>query len=73
LGLVILNLDRPAQGGWGFGKPVVGGAVLCEQIFDVSVDQVEATIEPDSVGDDIGRESVALICVHLANLSISAS
>ena len=35
--------------------------------------QVEAIVEPDGVGNDIGRESVSLVCAHAAILPISVS
>jgi hypothetical protein len=41
-----------------------------EKVFDISVTQIEAVIEPDSVGYDIGWESVAFIGIHLPILSI---
>ena len=33
--------------------------------------QIESAVEPDSVADDIWRESVAFICVHEPILPIS--
>jgi hypothetical protein len=35
-----------------------------QQILDISVAQIEAIVEPDGVGDDIGRESVSFIGIH---------
>jgi hypothetical protein len=35
--------------------------------------EIEAVVEPDGVGDDIGRESVAFVDVHTPILPISAS
>ena len=35
--------------------------------------EIEAIVEPDGIADDIGRESVAFVCVHPPILSISAS
>ena len=35
--------------------------------------EVESVIEPDGVGDDIGWESVTLVCVHPAILPIHGS
>ena len=48
-------------------------ASFCQQILNISVTQVEAIVQPDSVGNDFGRESVALICIHLPSLTIPAS
>jgi hypothetical protein len=31
--------------------------------------QIEAIVKPDGVGNDIGRESVAFVCVHSPILS----
>ena len=39
-------------------------ASLGEQVFDISVTQVEAIVEPDGVRNDIGRESMAFVCIH---------
>jgi hypothetical protein len=36
-------------------------ASFSEQVFNVAVAQVEAIIEPDSITDDVGWESMALI------------
>ena len=35
-----------------------------EQIFDISVAQVESVVEPDGIADDVRWESVALVGVH---------
>jgi hypothetical protein len=43
-----------------------------QEIFDVSVAQVETIVKPDSVRNDIGWESVAFISIHPPILSISA-
>ena len=39
-------------------------ASLGEEIFDIPVAQIETIVEPDSVRDDIGRESVAFVGIH---------
>jgi hypothetical protein len=41
-----------------------------EQFFNVAVAQVEAIVEPDSIGNDIRRESVAFVGVHRPILAI---
>ena len=33
---------------------------LSQEIFDIAVAQVEAIIEPDCVGEDVGRESMVM-------------
>jgi hypothetical protein len=37
---------------------------LGKEIFDIAMTQVESVVEPDSIGNDISRESVALISIH---------
>jgi hypothetical protein len=37
---------------------------LSQEIFDIPVAQVEAIVEPDSVGNDTRRESVAFVGIH---------
>ncbi len=49
-----------------------GDASLGQEIFDVSVAEIESRVEPDSVGDDVWRESMPFVGIHLAILSISA-
>jgi hypothetical protein len=44
-----------------------------ERVLDVSMAQVVALVEPDGIGEDIGRESVALVSIHELILAISAS
>jgi hypothetical protein len=41
-----------------------GDAAFSQEIFDIPVTQIETIVEPDCMGDDIRRESVALVCVH---------
>jgi len=48
-------------------------AALGEKIFDISMAQVEAIVEPDRVTDDVGWESVALVGIHPPIVSISVS
>ena len=44
-----------------------------QKVFDITVAEIESVIEPDGVGDDIGWESVTLVCVHPAILPIHGS
>jgi transposase-like protein len=37
---------------------------LGQQVFNISMAQVESEVEPDCVGNDVWRKSVALICIH---------
>jgi hypothetical protein len=41
--------------------------------YQFTMAEIESVIEPDGVADDIGRESMALIGIHLLILPISAS
>jgi len=50
-----------------------GEASLSQQIFDISVAQVEPMAEPDSVTDDVWREAVAFVGIHAPILAISGS
>jgi hypothetical protein len=47
-------------------------ATFSEEILDIPVAEIKAIVEPDGVADDIGRETVALICIHEPILSIPA-
>ena len=46
-------------------------ASFSQEVFDITVVQVEAIVEPDCKADDIWRESVALISIHEPILPIS--
>ena len=48
-------------------------AAFSEKVFDVSVAEIESIVEPDGVGNDIWRESVALVGIHPPILAIWAS
>ena len=39
-------------------------AALGHELFDISIAQAEAEIEPDTVADDFGREPMALIWIR---------
>ena len=39
-------------------------ASLGQEIFNVAMAQIEAVVEPDGVGDYIGRESMSFVGVH---------
>ena len=53
--------------------PADRDAALGEQIFDISVAEIEAIVEPDGIADDIGGEPVSFIGIHAPILAISAS
>jgi hypothetical protein len=44
---------------------------LSQQIFDVTVTKIETIVEPDSIGNNIWRESVAFVGIYSPILSIS--
>ena len=44
-----------------------------EKIFDIPMAEVESVVQPDGVGNDIRRESVAFINSHGPSLPISGS
>ena len=48
-------------------------ASLSKEIFDITVAEIEAIVEPDGIADDIGGEPVSFIGVHGPILAISAS
>jgi hypothetical protein len=50
---------------------VDGECPVSHPAFDIAAAQIEAIIEPDGVADDIGRESMALVCIHTSILSRS--
>ena len=46
---------------------------LSQEIFDITVAEIESIIEPDGVGNDIWGEPVTFIGIHRPILPISAS
>jgi len=46
-------------------------AALGQQIFDISVAEVEAVAEPDGVGNNVRWGTVSFVCIHPPILSIS--
>ena len=48
-------------------------ALFGQEVFDVAMAQVESIVEPDVIGNDIRRESMSLIGIHLAILPIAVS
>ena len=39
-----------------------------EQIFNISMAEVESIVKRDGVADDVGREPVSFVCIHAGNL-----
>ena len=50
-----------------------GDTAFSEEIFDISVAEIEAEVQPDCVGNYVRRESVSFISIHPPILSIGAS
>lgn len=48
-------------------------ASLREQVFNITMAEIEAIVEPDGVGNDVGWESVTPINVHAPILAVSGS
>jgi hypothetical protein len=44
-----------------------------ENVFDISMAEIESIVEPDSIGNDIRREAMAFVCIHTMILSISVT
>ena len=44
-----------------------------KEIFNVTMAEVETIIEPDGITDDVGWESVTLVCIHRPILSNQTS
>ena len=43
-----------------------------EQVFYISMSEIEAIVKPNGITNDVGWESVAFICVHEPILPKSA-
>ena len=44
-------------------------ASLSQQIFYIAMTKIKSIVEPDSVTDDVGWESVTLVCIHWPTLT----
>lgn len=55
------------------GFPAHGNAALSQDIFDITVAQVESVVQPDKVGNDVRCKSMAFVCVHSQILAISGT
>jgi len=47
-------------------------ASFSEKVFDISMAEIEAVLKPDSIGNDVGWESMAFVYVHSPILSVTA-
>ena len=50
-----------------------GNAWLGQEVFDIPMTEIESIVEPNGVGNDIGWESVAFVCIYSLILAISVS
>ena len=75
----VLSLQSTCIDGTEFDAPEAdrfatdGDASLGQNIFDISVAQIESVVQPDSIRNDIWRESVSLVSTHPPILSILES
>ena len=60
------KLDAPEPDGFSAD----GDASFSEKIFYIAMAEVESVVEPDGVGNDIWRESVAFVSIHPPILAI---
>jgi hypothetical protein len=61
------------SGKFGGGCVVNCVSALSQAIFEVSVTKIDLEVKPDSIADDIWRESVSLIGIHEAILATSGT
>jgi hypothetical protein len=57
---------------FGKGNSAATSSALSQQIFNTSITEIEPAVQPDGVGNDIGREAVAFVSIHEPSLSKSA-
>jgi hypothetical protein len=60
------KLDAPEPNRFATG----GYASFSQEVFNIPVAEIESVVEPDSVADDIWRESMSLVGIHPPTLSI---
>jgi hypothetical protein len=60
-------------GEFGGGCVTDGDGTLSQQIFNITVAEIESVVGPDCKADDIRQDSVTFICIHWPILSISAT
>jgi hypothetical protein len=74
----VLSFESACINGTEFDAPKTdrfaadGDVSLGQEIFNISVAEVESVVEPDGIGDDVGWESVSLVCIHPSILSVTA-
>jgi len=75
----VFSLQPFGMNGYEINAPESDGFVadldttFSQEIFDISIAQVESVVEPNCRGDDIKRESVAFVGIHGAILMKSTS
>jgi hypothetical protein len=66
----VLSLQAPGVNGSKFDTPESNRftadsyASLGQEILDIPVTEIESIVEPDCVGNDIWRKTMAFICIH---------
>jgi|TARA_B110000977_G_scaffold175823_1_gene230910 hypothetical protein len=68
-GIQSAELDAPESDGLVADR----NTPLGQEIFNIPIAEIESEVEPDSIRNDIWRESLALIRIHPTILSIWAS
>ena len=74
----MLSLQSPGINGSEFYTPEADSfstddnATLGEQVFDISVAEIETVVEPDGIANDSWRESMTFISIHSPILAIWA-
>jgi hypothetical protein len=74
----MLSLQSSGVEGAKFDAPQPDGLIadsdasLGEEVFNISVTEIESIVEPNCVADDVRRESMTLVYIHPPILSILA-
>ncbi len=68
-GIFRTKLDAPKPDGF----ITDSNAAFSQQIFDISVTEIESIVEPHGVADDVRRKSVSFISIHGAILTRRAT
>ena len=75
----VFSLQSPGVNGSKLDAPEAdcfsgyGDAPFGEQVFYISMAEVESEVEPDRIGNDVRRKTVALVCIQLPSLAVLAS
>jgi hypothetical protein len=60
-------------GEFGGGRVVNSVSALSQEIFDISVTEIEAVVQPDIIAHDVWQGSVTLVGIHPPILPISVT